>query len=94
MCTLYIEICQYFCKKQLADEVYLHLSVDIMSAWHMPKMYINYTHKPVYFNRKPITDTHTSTTSDYDPTSTRCTCTIIMSLTLGIRQQKIPLQHG
>ena len=35
----------------------------------------------VYFNRKPITDIHTSTTPDYDPTSAHCAC-MIMNLTL------------
>ena len=41
--------------------------------------------KPIYFNRKPVTDRHTNTTSDKDPTSAptsaRSACTI-MSLTL------------
>ena len=33
--------------------------------------------KPIYFNRKPVADRHTNTTSDKDPTSTRRACTII-----------------
>ena len=47
------------------------------TCWRIRKLCV----KPVYFNRKPVTDRHTSTNSDQDPTSARRACTI-MYLTL------------
>ena len=85
---LYLYILSLACRRRLASEESAIMSTSIQkrdTCWRVRKLCV----KPVYFSRKPVTDRHTNTSSDLDPTSARCTCTI-MCLTL--RRSAIKLQ--